>query len=382
MVSFLPWCRVNKTYDLGQIKISPFQRHKPIEGIDEAAQCRVNTILGTYKTIKGEPIDSAALVRYEEKSFIDDLSKAERETIHELAALACFSALAKREYFNPLGPYCNSECFALYFQKFDSADFITLATRRRDGKTWSSWPIDDIAITVPVHCHTVSEVHLDEGLLRALVAHRTQSREAEWATWQNAISCFNQANTDSEAVRFQVEWVLLCSAFEHILGAKSKYSDVARKFADAMAPSSSVLMRNAERRSDQWTGGDEPLRYEWMREFYRIRGDFAHGKLQTGQPAMWNPSEHLVLAAIAFPLLVRCLLKENGGYEFTDNDLAQIDAFEGCADQQFLDLPADQSNSLDSVWSRCVNDAKFEASMKRILDDPEIKGLWEQQQGS
>src|SRR6266545_2571035 len=96
MVSFMPWCRIEKAYDVGEVKILPFERHKPIEGIDEAAQSRVNTILATYKTIEGKPIDGAAIVQYAAKSAIDDLTEEERETIHELVALACFCGLAKR----------------------------------------------------------------------------------------------------------------------------------------------------------------------------------------------------------------------------------------------------------------------------------------------
>ncbi|MBI3372871.1 MAG: hypothetical protein HY017_14090 [Betaproteobacteria bacterium] len=33
MVSFLPWCRIEKAYDVGEVKILPYGRHKPIDGI-------------------------------------------------------------------------------------------------------------------------------------------------------------------------------------------------------------------------------------------------------------------------------------------------------------------------------------------------------------
>lgn len=240
MVSFLPWCSIEKTYDIAEIKIMPFRRHSPIEGLDDAAQCWVNTILATYKTIEGKPIDSAAVVRYAEKSLIDDLSEEERGIIQELVALACFCGLAGREYFNPLGPYCNRECFDLYTQKFETVGFTALTTRRREGQTLSGWPIDDIAISIPVHCHSLREVRLDETLLKALTAHRTQSKNEEWVRWQNAISCFNQANTDDEKVPYQVEWVLLSSAFEHLLSAKSEAKDVASKFSGKPGPQAGV----------------------------------------------------------------------------------------------------------------------------------------------
>ena len=52
MLSFMPWCRIDKTYVVGEIQILPFDTHKPIESLDAAAQCLVNTILASYRTIE------------------------------------------------------------------------------------------------------------------------------------------------------------------------------------------------------------------------------------------------------------------------------------------------------------------------------------------
>lgn len=376
MVSFMPWCSIEKTYDVAEIKIIPFRRQRPIEGLDTAAKCCVNTILSIYKTIEGKPIDSAAIVRYGEKSLIDDLGEEERGILHELVTLACFCALVKREYFNPIGPYCNSECFDIYIQKFDTVDFIALTTRRREGQTLSGWPIEDIAITIPVHCHPFRGVRLDEALLKALTAHRKQSKNEEWVRWQNAISCFNQANTDDEKVPYQVEWVLLSSAFEHLLAAKSEAKDVASKFSENLVPKQELMAQNANRRSDRWTEDGRSLRYEWMREFYRIRGDFAHGKLSTQQATVWNPLEHLVLATIAFPLVVKCLLKKVYAYDLTGNDRAQVYSFEALADtKEFLRPPPGQKNSLDSHWKRLCNGQRWKLAAEEAWEDCKAKGL-------
>lgn len=376
MVSFMPWCRIDKAYDVGEVKILPFERHKPIDGLDEAAQCRVNTILATYKTIESRSVDRAAIVRYAEKSPIDDLDEKERETVHELADLARFCGLARREYSNPHGFYCNSSCFNLYIQKFDRADHIALTTRRRDGETWSGWPIDNIVITIPTHCHTVREVRLDEALLTALTAYRKQTRSDGWVRWQNALSCFNQANTDDEQFRPQVEWVLLASAFEHLLGAKSISEDVANEFSKILIPQTELLARDANRRSDRWTRDGVPLRYEWMREFYRVRGDYAHGKLNTQQPTVWKPFEHLMLATIGFPLIVKGLLQKACVYTLTEDDNAQIDSFEQMANTaDFLTPPSDQKNDLDSHWSRLCGDCKSKFVRQRMVEEIEAEGL-------
>ena len=376
MLAFMPWCRIERVYEAGDIVILPFKRHVPIDGVDDTGQCLVHTILTAYKTIEGKPVDRAALVRYAGKSLLDDLSQDDRAAIHGLVTLVCFCGLAMREYFNALGPYCNSDCFSLYFQEFDKAGFTAIATRRREGHTSSGWSIDNIAITVPVHCHTVREVKLDETLLRALACHRAKPHDDEWAKWQNALTCFNQANTDSDNIRHQVEWVLLCSAFEHILGAKSEANDVATCFSAAMVPHEPLLVGTASRRSDRWQDNEQALRHEWMREFYRIRGDFAHGKLNTQQPTVWNTLEHLVLATIAFPLVVRCLFRKARVYNLTDGDRAQIEAFEKLANTaDFLKPPPDQKNSLDSHWSRLCGVCKSNLVFQRVVEEYEVKGL-------
>jgi hypothetical protein len=150
-----------------------------------------------------------------------------------------------------------------------------------------------------------------------------------------------------------MEWVLLCSAFEHLLDAKSKAKDVACKFTVAFQPSQDVLAQDANRRSDRWKDLTKSLRFEWLQEFYRVRGDFAHGKLVTKQPMVWNPWEHLLLATVAFPVVVKSLLHQRGHYQLSDSDKAQTDIFERFADtKDFLRPPPDQKGSNDSHWSR------------------------------
>ena len=68
MLAFMPWCRINKAYEIGCVQILPFKRHAAIEDLDDAGQCRVNMILSTYKTIEGKPVNCCALVHYAGRS--------------------------------------------------------------------------------------------------------------------------------------------------------------------------------------------------------------------------------------------------------------------------------------------------------------------------
>lgn len=353
MLLFMPWCPIDRQCDVGDLKIISFAPGAATCDVDDEIRTQLETILASYKTIEGRRIPKAALIKYRNKSLIDDLTDEEINVAYDLATLACFSGLAAKDYFDPLGAYCNTDAFRMYVQNFQAADFTALTTRRRDGSQLNAWPIDSIAITVPLHCVAIREVSIDADLLGALSDHRATCGNAEWGRWQNSISCFNQANTDSETFRYQAEWVLLCSSFEHLLGARASYTDVATRFMNELVPTEELLVRDASRRSADWRDENRPVRYEWMKEFYRIRGDFAHGRLNTQQPTVWTPHEHLLLGTIAFPLLVKTLLVRLGRYRLSDEDQVQRNAFERFADTpEFLNPPLDQHGGLDSYWRR------------------------------
>lgn len=369
MVLFMPWCKLDKTYTVGEIELVPFVPGPTpcIDGLDATAQSCINRILGMYKTIEGRPIEWATLIHFPDKAPTDSISADEFAMAEDLIAIACFAALSQRQYFGVPDIYCNSDCFLLHIRKFTDAKFVAFSSRRRSGQiTDFPYSPSEISITVPMHCRCINQVSLDKTFLDALLQARADD---DWGRWQNAISCFNQANTDSITFQNQVEWVLLASAFEHFLGAQSNAKDIARRFKNAIQPSEDLLARDADRRSDRWNDATQPLRFEWMREFYRVRGDFAHGKLNKQQPMVWNSLEHLVLATIAFPLVVKNLLQKAGRYEFSDSDKAQIDIFEKFAGTpDFCRPPADQKSSNDTHWSQLYNRRKIEVTMIKGCD--------------
>jgi hypothetical protein len=356
MLPIMPWCRIDRAYQVGDVTITPYRGR--LDGVDDVLQRHLARVLGTYRTIEGRPVDHAAVVRYAVRPFGTDLTPEEIDSAYEWIQLACFAGLAGREFFTPEAQ-CNSDVFLLYVQRLQDADFVAIRTRRREGHTWSGWPLDSVVMSVPAHVSPVRFVSLDQRLLDGLVAFARRGGP-EWDRWQHALSCFNQGNTDSDAFRYQVEWGLLCSAFERLLDAAADYDDVAGKFAKAMAPSKPLLAGNAQRRIDRWKDPGAPVRFEWLREFYRVRGDFSHGRLTTRQPMVWNAIEHPTLAAIAFPLVVRCLLQSAGTYALTPDDIAAIEVFEPFADQAaFLGPPPDSRGSGDSWWARMFTRAKL-----------------------
>jgi hypothetical protein len=200
MLPIMPWCRIDQVYQVGDIKIIPYFGR--LDAVDDDVQRNLARVLGTYRTIEGRPVDHAAVVRYAEKPFGSDLAPEEIDNAYEWVQVACFVGLAGRQFFMPEAP-CNSDVFSLYMQRLQEADFVAIRTRRREGHTWSAWPLDAIVMSVPTHVSPVRLVSLDQRLLDGLVRF-AGSGGAEWDRWTNALSCFNQGNTDSDTFRYQV----------------------------------------------------------------------------------------------------------------------------------------------------------------------------------
>jgi len=353
----LPWLRLKQSYHTDEIQLIRWTPGAALPGLDGDNIARVLAILGMYRDLQGKPIQQATLACLGGKGLLDNLTDAELQDAFDLVELVAFSALANREYFGSLGNYCNRECFDMISQRFDGAKHVALVPRRRVGRAMCGWGTDNIAITTPVQCHYLEEFVLDEVLLKALTALRKKSPAQEWAKWQSSVACFNWGNTDSETVRWQTEWVLMCGAFQRLLG-EWRAARLEKRFLAAFQPEQVIPWGAAPRSADHIrTQKDEmEVRGYWIEEFCNQRGDLAHGRVATTGPATWEPWEHLLLAAIAFPLLAKQILHQAECYQLTDDDRARINVFEAFAGAKSLMMSEEDAEHYgDSVWRRLMN---------------------------
>lgn len=356
-IQFMPWCHLDKSYQVGELTIVPINGYDPFEDYDVLTGYRIRTVLSSYRrNLDGHPVRNYCLVKFNDREITGLLTDEERKISRENVDLAAFSGLANRAYFNPHENQCNYDCFALYIQNFkEEPTSVALQSGWMCGTMLDGRSADNLIVTIPIHVNALYSIKLDEILLTSLVNLRSSASRDEWTRWLNSIRCFNQANTDSEHTRHQVEWVLLCSAIQHLLKAPSKKEGVAKDFKKLFVPESELKGNDSKRKTDQWKEPQQPLRFHWMKEFYNIRGDYAHGKLDSTKAFSWEPLEHLVLAKIAFPLLVKLLLKEAGHYTLSSDDTCQINIFELLANEKFFE-PAPDNEEWNSSWYRYLVD--------------------------
>jgi hypothetical protein len=290
-------------------------------------------VLTPFKDLRAEPLRKLALLKFEDNSLFASLTEDAVATILDDVQLACFSALAYREFprwkylqwgeqkFIPPDPYCNSACFAVFNDDDSSA-----------ASRFSS----DITIQEPFDAWGVRKVEIDDSLLNALVSCRSSLSQDRWSAWQEAVSYFNMANNESHSVAMTTELILMCGAFQRLLGSPDKAlhrtDDTVEKFGEIFTHLSDYVLSVQQK----------AVIVDWMREFCEVRNNFAHGKVHSRKRNRWSLWTHTVAAAIIFPLSVRILLKCGGYYGLTkggpgkDDDEAQIGAFPKFLEEQLL----------------------------------------------
>jgi hypothetical protein len=210
--------------------------------LDDETISLVKFVLSDFVSITGQPVGKFAVVSVRNNILLDYLlDPVDVAAIRDYIDIACLSGLSDREFLGRGEPYCNSDCFLLYERRFDFVTGVRAPVlRRRDNTSFGPAASPAMRVHMPVHAAVVPRVSLDESFFRALASYReivvTSSDSERWTAWQEAIYCFNQANTDNESMSDHLEWVLMSSALERILGAPSNGDAVAKRFVKAIVP--------------------------------------------------------------------------------------------------------------------------------------------------
>ncbi|HEX3534619.1 MAG TPA: hypothetical protein VHT23_10395 [Gemmatimonadaceae bacterium] len=366
MLHLLPWCNLTKPYNIGDLRLVPLVSGKQLAVVSTEVERSIRQLASAYRSLDGMPVSRCAMA-YFEGDPMRELAPDEIRESSELIQLACFASLAARRFFRDT--YSNSTCFTRYVQRFQDTRSIAVQTRRRDGYSLDGRVLPQTVFGIPPHAASVREVKIDDTLLAALVAHRREAKAGEWARYENAIDLFNFANSDDENVPFHVEWVMLAAAFQRLTGAASDADAVATAFEAVVVPENPRFVRDVRFRRTSATAANRSLRSAWMREFYSLRGEYAHGRIATNRPHLWEPIERLLLSAIAFPLLAKQMLAKSSRYGFTDDDWSQVDAFEALLDSDFMREPSDQAHGSDWIWTRLQSDVHGARRLRRFIKE-------------
>jgi hypothetical protein len=367
LLNLLPWCRLDREYTIGEIILRPYSIGNELPGIDESARRHVELIVSAYRDIEGKAFGHPSIAVWRShQSPLHALSAEEEETLTEMVTVACFASLAYRDLASAGGKYSNSTRFNLHRNRFERVgDLTSLVYRRRDGRVGDGRQLSDLTFTSPVQVATHSDIAIDEPLAQGIIRFRDQSAEADWNRLLNALTWFNFGNSDSETVSVHMEFVAHASAIQELLGSDGDERAFAGAVAPALSPAIDLLAARSTRNEGFWSESTKPLRFEWARELYRVRNQFAHGRLVARRQHGWSADEHLTLAAIAFPLLVKQHLEQRGCYSLDSLERGAIRGFERLLDTRFLERPDPALEDQWYPWSRIVADESLKIALER-----------------
>ena len=323
---FYPWLRLQSKAAVAQFELLPWRREDPSPGHwSSGEQAVLDSLLASFLTQSKHPIQCATIVKVGGFGVVDDLPDDVIADFAEVREVIAFSGLATREFFS-FGGYSNTANLTPIIQRFTDADSgVLVRSRRRDG-TNSNYTSRELQLEFqPPHALVHSGVQVDETLCAAL---QKSASDNKWEPYGLSLPLFNLANTDSNLMSERVEVVLTVSAFERLLEAKPKATELVDHFGREFSVSKDVNRSKFARIPPQRFAKRSRVREVWMEDLFALRGSLAHGHHDASYPALWSLHEHLLLAALAFPLLVKLRLSSDGYYTLTQTDRAAIDAFE------------------------------------------------------
>jgi len=352
-LSFFPWLTIREPVSLPPFSLVPYERARRPGGV---LQGTLDVVLEPHvDTVK--PIRRATLIHFEGRPIVDDLTEVEIAQFYRFRDLIALAGLASRECFGFGLHYCNRDNFVLAIQSFNPAhpaSAVSRVSRRRDGSARGIVARSAYLERRPAHVPANVSDRVDMPLLQALL--NGQRSLSHWARCEDAIRFFNDANSDDEQVLEQAEAVYMVSAFERLLDCRrGKEDDLVGRFSKAWRPRECLVARIGPRAGAP-ISGRMSLTEAWLRDFFRHRGSYAHGKLTALHPPVWSLREHLLLGSYLFPRLVKRILDVAGLYVWTDKDEDDAGLFEHFLNEDLFSAPEDPEDGTQYAWDRVRQD--------------------------
>lgn len=371
ILAFLPWLSLKESIVVGEFELVPYLRDLQPAGQGTQLQGIIDRVLAPYH-FGDQPIGSATLIRIDNTEFIRDFTEEERAALFILCELLAISGLAVREYF-AYGGYQNRDNFRLVIQAFAAVDGgAAITSRRRDGSSTNYWDEGSYKVQKPEHI-PLGTNRIDHLLLDALV----QARDSKhWERIYEALLSFNLANTDNAEVSEHIEAVLLTGAFERLFDCRrGKENELAKQFTRVCSPSQNLALQSCSALANSGFTNRfkmaSTIREMWIRDFFRLRSNLAHGKIESRYTPVWSLRNHLLLASYVFPLALKCELATLGFYAKTETDQEAVDLFEPLTCEDHFRPVLNRHNPREHLWNKVRKQAAQNRMRKKLAEELE-----------
>ena len=372
VLAFFPWFSISENLKIENYRLVSYKRGKDPFGHGSDLQKTVDNLTESFVVHGNNPITGATLIKLEHRDLGEELNDNEIADVFLFSELFAYCNLSGRKYFTGLPiDYCNKDLFRIYVKEFrGEGKGSVVIYRRRDGTTKTIYSKDAYQVRMPDYISKPLQITPDLPLLESLLYSKDKLDSSIWETIYESIINFNLSNTDSPDFQEHVEIVLLNGAFERLLNCGGNENDLARVFENTLVPDEEMRPNDCDRLNTETIlrrfRNSNSVRNLWIRDFFRFRGNLAHGKIKAQYPSVWSLKDHLLMTSFVFPLLLKCKLHENSTYNLSADDRFYINLFERLACEEHL-IPRDETEEEPEQfpWQKIVSDAWF----KRIFKD-------------
>jgi hypothetical protein len=206
----------------------------------------------------------------------------------------------------------------------------TIGTQHR-----SAWWCADVAVSQPLQCSVVHDFRFDEKLLKVLPLALSRSDLGFDLT--GAMEFYNLAHANEPALAVTQQLVLMEAALEHLFPKENFAGQVGCIALLLRTEDCAVPTKPPRRAENTWVAAQvdsregaippsAPSCHYWLRELIRLRNDIIHGNRLSDRKWTWWPEDHVAMAALVIPLLVKARLQYAGLYEWTHSDKVRLGA--------------------------------------------------------
>ena len=373
---FLPWLDIGRRrYRLRHGTLLGYQVGNPPKGISSTEASLFEHALSVFRGRGGTDLTNVALFKRNGAQAFDTVEEVAASEVFRELELLKFSALLERDLLRPgWRGYCNSDGFMVRSARCPSvATGMVFEYRRAIGRAIDLGPVTDHQVHVWPHVDAPQDLSAGVSMLRSIWAYIDNQGAKRANKVLDAAYCYGEANTDSDLASRFAEFVMLSSAFESFVDAGSVSAEVFAKKAATFLPISggkgrSEFEREMDGKAYRAVASGPEISYRnvmeiWLREFHTIRGIVAHGhrRAQLPRKTTWTPGEHLAIARVVFPLVVKVALSRAGVRVLSRRERVEVRAIPAIVAQEdpgFGDRNGYAQKILDEIESRASRDGK------------------------
>jgi hypothetical protein len=257
------------------------------------------------------------------------------------ADILAVTAMSNQRFFQQLSPHVNATNFRPIFQGVSQdSDRIALFVRRRGSSlNVGGYHFDDVKFQMPLSAYHTECPQLPKRFCDAVNRARTR-RTATWVALEESLPLFLLGHAETPELPDEACVMLSAIALERLLEATGSALQLSEKFSLLWQPYTRLKISSAKRvrpdnNNHRKVQANWAIHQKWAKELYEVRSSVAHRGPVSGYTQNWKPSQHLVIAAFVYPLLVKLRLAAEGFYTLDDKEMGACDALDELLDSDW-----------------------------------------------